>query len=153
MNWLKEHSVTVFGAGVGLYMLNAPEMGTALHWIVGILVILASILTFIQYGSVAIGWKGAFAYPDLFGPEGESHARTLRLYDWSVQVTRPYVNKTNLYIALVADVFLMAGLLQQGWVVLFGLQFIACVVGYAVITSFLSNYHNIYAFVNGSETA
>lgn len=154
MNWLKDHSITVFGAGVGLYMLKASEISTGIHWAIGILVVIAAVLTLFQYGLVAIGWKSAFAYPDVFGIKGESHARTLKLYDWSIQVTRPYHNKANLYIALGADVLLMAGLLQQGWNVLFGIQFTACVIGYAIIASFLTNYQNIYAFVNGSkETA
>ena len=86
MNWLKTHSITVFSFGVGIYMLNT-ELGIALHWIFGILIVFASLATLLQYGIVAIGWKGAMAHPDLFGPGGDSHERTLKLYDWSIEVT------------------------------------------------------------------
>ena len=152
MNFLKLHAISIFAFGVGLFMLQSPTIGAGLHWGIGILTVIAAVITLAQYAPVT-AWQIFLTRPDLFGPDGESHERALKLYDWSIQVTRPYVSKMDLGIALIADVFLMAGLLQQGWVVLFGLQFIACVVGYAVITSFLSNYHNIYAFVNGSETA
>jgi len=152
MNYLKLHAISIFAFGVGLFMLQSPEIGAALHWGIGILVVIAAVITLAQYAPIT-AWKLFLTRPDLFGPDGESHERALQLYDWSIQVTRPYTSKVDLGIALIADVFLMAGLLQQGWVVLFGLQFVACVVGYAVITSFLSNYHSIYAFVNGSEAA
>ena len=150
MNWLKLHSITVFSFGVGLYMLNA-ELGTGLHWLFGILIVLASLLTLLQYGPMAIGWKLSMAHPDLFGPGGDNHEQTLELYDWSIQVTRPYHDKINVVLSLIADVILMSGLLAQGWNVLLGMQFVACVIGYATITSFLTNYHDIYAFVNGSK--
>ena len=150
MNWLKTHSITVFSFGVGIYMLNT-ELGIALHWIFGILIVFASLATLLQYGIVAIGWKGAMAHPELFGPGGDSHERTLKLYDWSIEVTRPYHNKINIYISFVADILLMAGLLHQGWNILLGMQFVSCVIGYATITSFLTNFHNIYAFMNGSK--
>ena len=152
MNYLKLHAVSIFAFGVGLFMLQSPDIGTGLHWGIGILTALGAILTILQYAPVT-AWKLFMTRPDLFGPEGESHERALKLYDWSVQVTRPYVSKFDLGTALVADVILMSGLLAQGWHVLFGMQFIACIIGYAVIQSFLTNYHAIYAFVNGSETA
>lgn len=151
MNYLKLHAVSIFAFGVGLFMLNSPNIGTGLHWGIGVLTVIGAVLTIAQYGPV-VGWKLFMTRPDLFGPEGESHERALKLYDWSIQVTRPYVSKFDLGTALVADVILMSGLLAQGWHVLFGMQFIACIIGYAVIQSFLTNYHAIYAFVNGSET-
>ena len=129
MEALKLHAVSIFAFGVGLFMLNSPNIGTGLHWGIGILTVIGAVLTIVQYGPVA-AWK---------------------LYDWSVQVTRPYVGKLDLGVALIADVLLMAGLLAQGWTILFGMQFVACVIGYAVIRSFLTNYHDIYAFVNGSK--
>ena len=152
MNYLKLHAVSIFAFGVGLFMLQTPNIGTGLHWGIGILTVVGAVLTVVQYLPVA-AWKLFLTRPDLFGPEGESHERALTLYDWSIQVTRPYVSKFDLGTALVADVILMSGLLAQGWHVLFGMQFIACIIGYAVIQSFLTNYHAIYAFVNGSETA
>jgi len=150
MEALKLHAVSIFAFGVGLFMLNSPDIGTGLHLGIGILTVIGAVLTIVQYGPVA-AWNMFLKRPDLFGPEGESHERALSLYDWSIQVTRPYVGKLDLGLALIADVILMAGLLAQGWTVLFGLQFVACVIGYAVIRSFLTNYHNIYAFVNGSK--
>lgn len=150
MNWLKEHSIAVFSFGVGLYMLNV-ELGTALHWIFGILIVFASMLTLFLYSTMAIGWKGAMAHPELFSHGGDSHERTLKLYDWSIRITQPYHDKINIVLSLIADVILMGGLLAQGWNILFGMQFVACVIGYATITSFLTNYRNIYVFVNGSK--
>jgi len=153
MNFLKLHSVSIFAFGVGLLMLNVPEMGAGLHWSIGILTVIGAALTFAQYGSVAFSWSLFMRHPEIFGPDGASHERTLRIYDLSVRCVGPYMKQTDLGIALIADVILMAGLLAQGWVVLFGMQFVACVIGYATIQSFLTNYHDIYAFVNGSETA
>ncbi len=150
MEALKLHAVSIFAFGVGLFMLNSPNIGTGLHWGIGILTVIGAVMTIIQYGPVA-AWKIFLPHPEIFGPDGESHERALKLYDWSVQVTRPYVGKIDLGVALIADVLLMAGLLAQGWTVLFGFQFVACVIGYAVIRSFLTNYHDIYAFVNGSK--
>jgi hypothetical protein len=152
MNYLKLHAVSIFALGVGLFMLQVPDLNIWLHLGIGILTVIGAVLTIVQYAPV-MGWKLFMTRPDLFGPEGESHERALKLYDWSVQVTRPYVSKFDLGTALVADVILMSGLLAQGWHVLFGMQFVACIIGYAVIQSFLTNYHAIYAFVNGSETA
>lgn len=152
MNYLKLHAVSIFALGVGLFMLHSPDINIWLHWGIGILTVIGAVLTVAQYGPV-MAWKLFMTRPDLFGPEGESHERALKLYDWSIQVTRPYVSKFDLGTALVADVILMSGLLAQGWHVLFGMQFVACIIGYAVIQSFLTNYHAIYAFVNGSETA
>ena len=149
MEFLKLHAVSIFAFGVGFFMLNVPNIGTGLHWGIGILAVIGAIITIVQYSPI-MAWKLFMTRPDLFGPEGDSHERALKLYDWSIQVTRPYQSKFDLGTALVADVILMAGLLNQDWIVLFGLQFVACVIGYAVIQSFLTNYHNIYAFVNGS---
>lgn len=153
MNYLKLHAISIFAFGVGLFMLNSPNIGLALHWGIGILAVIGAVLTIAQYGSVAVAWTLFPKHPEVFGPGGESHERTLTLYDLSVQFVAPYTKKTDLGIALIADVILMAGLLAQGWYVLFGIQFVACVIGYATIQSFLTNYHAIYAFVNGSETA
>jgi len=150
MEALKLHAVSIFAFGVGLFMLQSPNIGTGFHWSIGILTVIGSILTIVQYLPVA-AWKLFLTRPDIFGPEGESHERALKLYDWSIEVTRPYVGKIDLGVALIADVILMSGLLAQGWVILFGMQFIACVIGYAVIRSFLTNYQDIYAFVNGSK--
>jgi hypothetical protein len=133
MNYLKLHAVSIFALGVGLFMLQVPDLNIWLHLGIGILTVIGAVLTIVQYAPV-MGWKLFMTRPDLFGPEGESHERF------------------DLGTALVADVILMSGLLAQGWHVLFGMQFVACIIGYAVIQSFLTNYHAIYAFVNGSET-
>ncbi len=150
MEYLKLHAVSIFAFGVGLFMLNSPNIGLGLHWGIGILTVIGAVITIVQYSPI-MAWKLFMTRPDLYGPKGDSHERALKLYDWSIQVTRPYASKIDLVVALIADVILMAGLLAQDWVILFGMQFVACVIGYAVIRSFLTNYHNIYAFVNGSK--
>lgn len=151
MNYLKLHAVSIFAFGVGMLMLNLPEMGLLLHWGIGILAVLGAAITLAQYGGVAFAWKLFFRHPDIFGPGGEDHEQTKTIYDLSMQFVAPYKEKIDLGIALIADVILMAGLLAQGWTILFGLQFVACVIGYATIRSFLTNHHSIYAFVNGTE--
>lgn len=150
MEALKLHATSIFAFGVGLFMLTSPNIGTGLHWGIGILAVTGAFLTILQYAPV-MAWKLFMTRPDLFGPEGESHERALKLYVWSGQVTKPYTGYLAFGIALIADVILMAGLLAQDWNVLFGMQFVACVIGYATIRSFLSNYKDIYAFVNGSK--
>lgn len=149
-HFLSLHAFSIFAFGVGLFMLNSPNIGTGLHWGIGILTVIGAVITIVQYGPVT-AWKLFMTRPDLFGPDGESHEHALSLYDWSVQVTRPYVGKIDLGVALIADIILMSGLLAQGWTVLFGMQFVACVIGYAVIRSFLTNELSIYAFVSGSK--
>lgn len=152
METLKEYSITIFAFGVGAYLLTATQVHAIEHVIIGILVAFAAILSILQYGGMAVGWKVFMANKDLFGPGSEDHERALILFDNSVAATRPYQNKIAFLVSFLSSVVLMAGLLNQGWTILFALEFVSSVIGYAVVRSFLTNYHDIYGYVNGSAS-
>jgi hypothetical protein len=148
----KKYGEAVFAFGMGFMLLNTPEPATWAIWTVGIIISILALISLLQFATQAKFWSEVQATPTRFAPDGDAHDAGTLMFDAASRLVGSYQDSIVFWTSLGSSVVLMGGLLMHELHLVFVLEFLASVIGYAFIKAFLKNYHSYYGILNGTES-
>lgn len=148
----KKYGEAVFAFGMGFMLLNTPVLPTWAMWTVGGVISFLALFSLLQFGTQAKFWGEVQVAPARFAPDGDAHDDGTLMFDTASRLVGRYQDSMVFWTSLGSSVVLMGGLLMHDLLTPFVLEFLASVIGYAFIKTFLKNYHSYYGILNGTES-
>jgi len=146
----KKYGEAVFAFGMGFMLLNTPELPTWAAWTLGVVISVLALLSLAQFATQAKFWGEVQSNPTYFAPDGDAHDAGTLMFDAASRLVGSYQDSMVFWTSLGSSVVLMGGLLMHELYLVFVLEFLASVIGYAFIKAFLKNYHAYYGILNGT---